>query len=290
MKKIKLCPNWASSDHVLDRIIKQFKTPDIDLSNIQFVNDNSYDIIVYFNYVSESPVNNKKAYIFPNEPYWVGNHQKDVSDFPNATIFGFDCSKYKGHCEECVMHMVYGGQGPPYDNTDFWNFENLSQLKTDKTKIMSCAITKKQDSLADSCLYPQRYNLVKNILDFNFIDFFGGWSKFEDKKTALIDYYFSIGIENERSPNLITEKFYDCILTNTIPIYYGCSNITDIYPEKGYILIEDINDIDKIKKQLLDIRNNYQDIYNSLIDKTIQIKNKLFTKYNLLKKIVELPS
>jgi len=290
MKKIRLCPNWASADEVLDRIIKQFKTPDIDLSNILFVNDDSYDIIVYFNYISFPPLPDKKAYVFPNEPYWVGNHQKNISDYPNATIFGFDCgnNKYVGDCKELPMHMVYGGQGPPYDRTDFWNYENLIDINTIKEKPISCTITTKRDNLAPTCLYPQRFNLVNNIFNYQFIDFFGGWNEFGNKKDALVNYYFNLAVENESSKNLISEKFYDPILTNTIPIYYGCKNIKEIYPEKGYIEIDDINDIDNIKKILININKNYQDIYSEMIQETKKIKNKLFKEYNLLKKIIEL--
>lgn len=292
MKKIRLCPNWASSSEVLDRIIKQFKTPDINLDNIQFVDDDSYDIIIYFNYISIPPLPNKKAYIFPNEPYWVGNHQKDISSYPNATIFGFDCinNHYSGLCEESIMGMVYGGQGPPYDTTDFWNYENLINIETKKEKIISCTITPKKDRFSDTCLYPARYNIVNNILNLDFIDFYGGWKMFGNKKDALVNYYFNLTIENESNKNLITEKFYDAILTNTIPIYFGCTNIKEIYPENGYIQIHDINDIDNIKKLLIEINNNYKDIYLSMIDETKKIKSKLFNKYNLLKKIIGLSS
>lgn len=288
-KRIKISPSWATSEEVTNRIISQFKTPETNLDNIEFVYDQSYDIIVYFNHITEEPLNNKKGYIFPNEPYWAGSHQKDISQYPNITIFGFDCRNYLGNCIESKMQMVYGGQGPPYDKIDFWNYNNLINLDTKKNKNISCTITQKRGDFAPTCLYDKRYHLVDSIKNqLSFIDLYGGWRNFTDKKDALLNYRFCLTIENEYSKNLITEKFYDCVLTNTIPIYYGCSNIKEIHPQRGYILIENIDDIESIKEQLIQINNNAQEIYNSIIPQLFEIKKHLFTKYNLLKKIIEL--
>ena len=76
--------------------------------------------------------------------------------------------------------------------------------------------------------------------------------------------------------NWITEKFYDSILTDTIPIYYGCKNIKEIYPEGGYLLIEDINDLTGIKNLLEYVNNNAEKIYSENIDSIRNIKKKYF--------------
>lgn len=289
MKKIKIANSWASSQEITNRILQQFKTPNLNLSDIEFVHDNSYDIIVYFNHITEEPLFDKKGYIFPNEPYWAGSHQKDISQYSNVTMFGFDCTKYIGDCIESKMHMVYGGQGPPYDKLDFWNYDNLNNLKIDKTHNISSTITQKKDELASTCLYKKRYNLIEYIKDLEFLDLYGGWNKFTDKKDTLLKYRFCLSIENEYSNNLITEKFYDCILTDTIPIYYGCKNIKSLYPENGYLLIEDINDLEGIRNLLININTNAIKIYSDMISETKKIKQKLFNEHNVLKTIIELP-
>jgi hypothetical protein len=86
----------------------------------------------------------------------------------------------------------------------------------------------------------------------------------------------------------VTEKFYDSILTETIPIYYGCKNIKEIYPEDGYILINDINNLTEINELLIRINNNSDEIYNQKIEGLRQIKKRYFKEFNLLKKIIEL--
>jgi hypothetical protein len=104
----------------------------------------------------------------------------------------------------------------------------------------------------------------------------------------LVDYKFNISIENEYQDNWISEKFYDCILTDTIPIYFGCKNIKNIYPEDGYILIEDIDNVNQINELLDYIEKHADKIYQQKINGLKKIKEKYFKEYNLLKKIVEL--
>ena len=49
------------------------------------------------------------------------------------------------------------------------------------------------------------------------------------KWDGLENYSYSIAIENESLKNYFSEKFTDCILARTIPIYYGCPNISDFF-------------------------------------------------------------
>ena len=60
-----------------------------------------------------------------------------------------------------------------------------------------------------------------------------------DGKVALFqDFQFSIAIENSSQKYYFTEKLLDCLLTKTIPIYYGCTNISDYFDTRGWIILE----------------------------------------------------
>lgn len=285
MKKIRLCANWDTSENITERLLKQFKTPEIDLTNIEFVYDDSYDIIVFFNHVCLNIKEGSDSYIFPHEPSWQGTHQKNLKD--GTIVFGFKKELYDGTCIETTAHTFYGGRGPWVDPLSFWNYENLVSTKFTKNKNISSSITKINTDYGGTCLYPQRSKIASMIEDLNFIDGFNGSSS-PKRQDALVDYKFNIAIENEHQENWITEKFYDCVLTDTIPIYFGCKNIKEIYPEGGYILIEDINDLDYVKKLLEDINNNSDKIYSDNIDSLLKIKKRYFKEYNLLKKIINL--
>jgi len=102
MKKIKISANYDTSENLTQRLIKQFKTPDIDLSGVEFVYDDTYDVIVFFNYVNEDIKPGKKSFVLPHEPSWVGTHQKVFG--VGTTVLGFDKNLYIGDCVETISH------------------------------------------------------------------------------------------------------------------------------------------------------------------------------------------
>jgi len=286
LKRIKICSNWDSSANLTTRLLKQFKTDELNLTDIIFVYDESYDIIVYFNHITEEKTKNSKSYIFPHEPSWSGSHQKNI---PNDTyIFGFDKKNYNQNCIESLSYTFYGGRGPWIDTFDYWSYESLNKIQPIKTKKISSSITKLNFGYGNNCLYSKRVNLLNNILDLDYIDFYGFGNTSPKKSDAVENYKFNIAIENSFEKNWVTEKFYDAILSETIPIYFGCENIKEIYPEDGYILIEDICDHTSVKKLLDTISKNYVDIYNEKIDGLKKIKQKYFNQNNLLQKIISL--
>ena len=289
--KIKFCAGWDTSENVTGRLLEQFKTSDNDISNIEFVHDNSYDIIVYNNYVTEEPKKDSKAFIFFHEPTWSGNHQKNFSQYENITVFGYDKNNYDfpDKVIETPAHMFYGGTGKPREG-DFWNYDNLINRTFEKSKMISSIVSSlgnDDKEYPSGCIYKKRVNLIKSVVDkCGFVDVFGWNDKgLNFKKDGLVDYRFSICIENSSEKNYISEKFYDCILTNTIPIYFGCKNIKEFLPENGYILIEDIDNIDKIVEQLNYIVKNCEKLYDEMLPSLLKIKEKYFNELNLLKRI-----
>lgn len=286
MKKIKISANYDSSENLTERLIKQFKTPDIDLSEIEFVYDDSYDIIVFFNYVNTTIKENSKSYVIPHEPSWAGSHQKTFND--GTTVLGFNKNLYQGNCIETLSHTFYGGRGPWVDTLDFWCYDNLKDKTFIKTKNISSSITKLNEDYGNTCLYPQRFKISNMIDDMSFIDCYGGGNSSPKKKDALVDYKFNLVVENEHGENWITEKFYDSVLTDTIPIYFGCKNIKEIYPEGGYLLIEDIDNLEEISNLLNNVDKNADKIYSENIDSIRRIKKRYFEEYNLLKLIIDL--
>lgn len=77
---------------------------------------------------------------------------------------------------------------------------------------------------------------------------------------------YSIVIENHRNENYFSEKLIDCLMTETIPFYWGCSNINDYFDKKGIIKFEDVSDLHNKLKMIT------PDLYNSRLE--IIKKNK----------------
>ena len=48
-------------------------------------------------------------------------------------------------------------------------------------------------------------------------------------KKSLRDYMYSVVIECTTDKNYFSEKIIDCFATMTIPIWYGCDNIGELF-------------------------------------------------------------
>lgn len=70
------------------------------------------------------------------------------------------------------------------------------------------------------------------------------------KDFALIDYYFSIGMENDNYPSIFTEKITDCFATGTIPIFWGSPDISDFFNENGIIRLTEDFEINQLTPEL----------------------------------------
>lgn len=67
------------------------------------------------------------------------------------------------------------------------------------------------------------------------------------EKEVLFDSQYHVCIENYPVGNYFTEKLIDCFLTETIPVYWGCTNIGDYFNLDGMILFATIDElIDKM--------------------------------------------
>lgn len=90
-----------------------------------------------------------------------------------------------------------------------------------------------------------RHDIIRN--NSTNIDVYGtGYNPVQNKITALKDYRFSIVIENDSVDNWFTEKIIDCLVTGTVPIYWGCNNIGDYFDINGFIIIKNIDDFERI--------------------------------------------
>ena len=101
------------------------------------------------------------------------------------------------------------------------------------------------------------------------------------KYDGLINYKYSLCIEPCCRKNYFSEKFTDAILCWTIPIYYGCLNISDYFPSDCYYYI-DINNSNSLEK-LKEIIN--KPITQKNIEALEIARNLILNKYNIWQNI-----
>ena len=146
-------------------------------------------------------------------------------------------------------------QVPIYENDEYESIKKpfrMSIIASDKTYFPGHAL---------------RHEIIRRILRTNLdihilgrgCNYYRGDSRVkgvvEHKPDAFSPYEFSIAIENASYRYWVTEKFYDPILCNSIPIYWGASEVSKIFTNDSHIDITNKN-IDEIMDVILDVYKN----------------------------------
>lgn len=159
-------------------------------------------------------------------------------------------------------------------------------IDRDYDSLSSCNVPHKTKKL--SWITSNKIIFSGHILRMNFLnklssqvefDLWGrGFSPITDKWEGLAPYKYSLAIENYRGPFYWSEKISDCFLAWSMPIYYGCTNITDYFPEESMIQID-------IKNP--DVVDYIQEVVNSDLwikrrNVIIEARNLILNKYQLM--------
>ena len=114
------------------------------------------------------------------------------------------------------------------------------------------------------------YAQIPHIQDYGNNPFLG--LNNSSKYMLFEEFQFAIIIENTKQINCFTEKIMDCILTKTIPIYYGCPNISDFFDTTGWIVLETFT-LEELLSKLSILNDTYYNKYKDIIEKNY---NKAF--------------
>lgn len=127
--------------------------------------------------------------------------------------------------------------------------------ETDKTKNISIIASSKNTTIG----HQYRHEIIHKLTD-KFDTYGYGYKPVINKEDALLDYRFSITIENSIQPGYWTEKIVDCFATKTIPIFWGDTSVNNYFNKDGIIYFNTIDDLHRI---IRDIEVNGNEIYNS---------------------------
>lgn len=85
------------------------------------------------------------------------------------------------------------------------------------------------------------------------------------KHELFTTFQFHLAIENSRQHNYFTEKLIDCLISKTIPIYYGCPNIGSYFDTSGWIFLEEGTPEELIQKCSV-LSSSYYSQYTEAIE------------------------
>lgn len=282
MIKVFFCCSWDPDvNHFLNEKYKPL-TPNNSgkFGNIEAVVDiKNADWVVIIDDINNKQLNDilnfdkNKVICIPREPANIYPRYKRFNFKYDFTYLNFF------HCWSSIMCIQK-------------NYNELSNFKLPIKNKLCSSITSGYNG-GGGGLYSKRIDIIKQISRekkfIDKIDLYGyGWSKDElgemykgvfggfntgtckkienlipntTKWNGLENYSYSITIENCIMKNYFSEKFTDCILAWTIPIYIGCPNIDEYFPKECFYSV-DINS-------------------NTLIEDIYTIINKPITQENI---------
>lgn len=231
------------------------------------------------------------------------NSAKLSKQIPKENVIGLACepylflknygnmnNEYIEYAKKNIGKYLLGDNGnderlccePFIETYSFFPLNIKYPILKPKTKLMSIMISQKLSAPG----HKYRHILVNEILKRNLpIDIYGNGcvlynindERFKGQFKEIepyLDYKFHIAIENFSTNHYFSEKIKNPLLSNTVPIYYGCINIEKYLPKQCIILNGNINhDITLIT----DICNNpdkyYKNIDIDMVKNNTSIKN-----------------
>jgi hypothetical protein len=278
MKRVRFTCDWCTDSELHDRVKRAYIFDEVSY-NFSLTLDNDYDLLVSIN----KPIYNKTVPVLGvlMEPSWfLGDRLFSIYDTCDHVLSYNKTTQFKNN-------IYYPGLLPMqlnYDSGEDLNYYIKNNFT--KTKTCSMIVSRTKNSHREDVLYNKRVQLAEQILQTDLpIDIYGkGWDAYitkdsrvkgsldlNSKYVGLQDYKFSIAIENTVEGDYFTEKVTDCLLVNTIPIYYGCKFINNFFLTP--LALGTCNSVEEISN-ILKASENYN-FYNT--DKQL-----LGNKFNLL--------
>lgn len=202
---------------------------------------------------------------------------RDVVDYKGITIFIDDCLT-NGACQQVKSNSKIGWLMEPrqiqpqrYNQIEAYINDYDYIMTHDETLLTKYPNKTKRVIVGGSWINPKNYGVGKKTKSVSMIysnkqdleghrlrhsvaatvaniDLFGrGTTRtLEHKDDSLLDYRYSVVIENNRANNYFTEKLIDSLIVGTIPIYWGCPNIGEYFDTRGMYIVNSLEEIANI--------------------------------------------
>jgi hypothetical protein len=245
------CEDIPDIMHPTEIYFTRFGTNKFPNGEPSFIDENSYKIFCHVNEPTTS------RWVEPVEN--IIKHHKKYDKIVTSNPEVLDkCSNAK--------FMVYGTtwlNKSKHHPDSFGKFtDNLGNLQKELSISMVCgslygkpgynlrhAIFQNQDKiLVPKKFYSSTRFVIPNISTLP-----------DDDKIHLFSSMYSIAIESTKEVNYFTEKIIDCLITKTIPVYWGCPNISDFFDTSYWLNLNNVfnfnytdeyyyNNLEKINK------------------------------------------
>jgi hypothetical protein len=159
------------------------------------------------------------------------------------------------------------------------SFDELVQTAPmPKTELISTVCSSKQQA---HTMHARRYAFTQKLKkDLTDLEIFGHGVRFIEKKLEALDpFKFHLVSENHIAPHVWTEKLADAFLAYSVPIYCGCTNVTDYFPAESIVQVN----IDDYEGSLAAIRQvlTTEGEYERRLEAVKEARRRVMYEYNL---------
>lgn len=184
-----------------------------------------------------------------------------------------------------------------------YTFDDLCNMEPPvKNKFMSCVMSGKRNTKMQKA----RYDFVRSMCDQHNKDFdlFGEISLVPEfqglaqgrigqksrhapsllpaKDNGLMAYRYSLCVENGRQDGYFTEKITDALLLWAVPVYDGCPNLEDYFPNSSFIGMNVYNNLpDDIYHKIK------HDRYETRVSGIREARDLILNRYNIWNLVYE---
>ena len=272
--------NIITSNEHYDNILRQIPKSGYEGFCFKLNSSEECDLLVVFEYAKQSiqvKCSPKNTWLWNMEPpdeewEWLRKGYKYYSKV--VTV------------DEKLKHskIIHHPLAIPWQVERSYDFLKASDVFSFKEKQLSF-ITSNYEARKG---HRQRLNFLRQIQGKLEFDLWGrGFKNMHDKAEGLLPYKYTLVVENSSYRNYWSEKLADAYLCGCLPIYYGCSNVSEYFPETALIKV----DIHQPKKAIKIIQEAIRDNEWEKRKQTIEIaRQKVLDEYQFFPTFLKLLS
>jgi hypothetical protein len=278
MKKVKFFASYCSEEQIKNNIISSWGKGSNVYKDLIITSDSDYDFAVLLNTaMPDKEIARENIIGFSHEPRLTVGLRPDYENYIEKKVSEYYISNNKG---------LPGNFKEGFSFVCPFEFGKSENVEYDHANRMSMILSLSNFMPGHTMRHELLKMILKSDMDIHF--YANGLNKiYSDPRVKEFDwdifgkpyedYKYQIVIENIIDNNWSTEKLTNCIIKETLPIYYGSKKCLDMFYPDGLVLELD----DNINLNFEKIKYCY---YNMEYDNKItqEAKDKLYNGINLL--------
>tara|TARA_B110000211_G_C14004081_1_gene519938 strand:- start:208 stop:1215 length:1008 start_codon:yes stop_codon:yes gene_type:complete len=179
-------------------------------------------------------------------------------------------------------------KGHIFESSHIVDYDKLTDMKPMK-KINKLSIVLSNKDFSNG--HKKRIKFLDKLMNSDIadsVDVYGhGFNPIPDKWDAIVKYKYHLVLENSLLDDYWSEKLADAFLGFSLPIYYGCPNISDYFSQKSLFKI-DIDQIDKSIDSIQEILES--NLYDERLESIRLSRHKVLNDYNIFNLMASMSS